>query len=182
MAQTERAGGISNDAVKSATGKGWDDWFAILDTAGGLTRPHKEMALYLSEEHNVPDWWCQMVVVGYEQERGLRAKHQTLDGYEASVSRTFNAPVEALYDAWANQATRASWLPDPLTVRKSTRPKSLRITWADGTDVDVNLYAKGESKSQISLQHTKLHDAEAVASAKSYWRDAFERLKDALSG
>src|SRR5215469_1117257 len=64
----------SDEAVKAKTGKVWAEWFKILDKAGAKKMPHKEIALYLYEKQKLPAWWCQMVAVGYEQERGLRQK------------------------------------------------------------------------------------------------------------
>ena len=55
---------------------------------------HKEIAVYISEKEGCPSWWCQMVTVGYEQERGLREKHQKPDGYSVSASKTVAVPVK----------------------------------------------------------------------------------------
>ena len=40
------------------------------------------------------------------------------------------------------------WARSDLTVRKVTPEKSMRITWGDGSNVDVNLYTKGEAKAR----------------------------------
>ncbi|HEY8490417.1 MAG TPA: DUF4287 domain-containing protein [Dehalococcoidia bacterium] len=177
-----RAGGVSDAAVRARTGKGWAEWFAILDAAGAVAWGHKETVRYLREEHGVPDWWCQMVTVGYEQGRGKRAPHQTPEGYQVGASKTVDVPLAALYAAWADPEVRARWLPDAgFTVRKATQDKSLRVTWVDGrTNLDVNFSPKGEGKSQVSLQHSKLEDAAAVERLRAYWREALERLKAGL--
>ena len=78
----ETYAGISADAVRAKTGKGWAEWFAVLDQAGAAKWPHKEIASFLHEQE-CGDWWSQMVAVGYEQARGLRVKHQTADGFTA---------------------------------------------------------------------------------------------------
>ena len=63
-----------------------------------------------------------------------------------------------------------------LVIRKATKPKSLRITWCDGrTNVDVNLFPKGEAKSYVSLQHTKLKDGKEVEKIKRYWAQRWRR-------
>ena len=138
---------------------------------------HTSAARYLATEHRPGDWWSQMITVAYERARGLREKHQTPDGYEANASRTFAAPVERLFGAWADEATRRRWLPKSLTVRTATPPKSLRIAWPDGTRVSVNFYAKGEGRSSVQVQHLKLADAATVAERKAYWAEALERLR-----
>ena len=176
--QSER---MSDEAVRAKTGKTWDEWFAILDAAGARSLGHKEIVALVSPEAG--PWWRQMVTVTYEQARGLREKHQTATGYTANASRTIGVPVDRLFEAWSDAALRRRWLPDAeLTIRKATPGKSLRISWGDGSNVDVGLIPKGESKSQIAVEHAKLPDAEAVARAKGYWKQALDRLQQVLEG
>jgi len=182
MAQDDKIAGIGSASVQAKTGKTWDEWFAVLDAAGAQAMPHPQIARYLQEQHGVPDWWRQMVSVGYEQARGLRQPHQKTDGFTANGSKTFSVPVATLYAACADEARRALWLPGAaLTVRKATSDKSMRITWHDGTNLDVDFYEKNAAKSQVSLQHSRLPDAETAAAMKAYWADALERLISTLA-
>lgn len=43
--------------------------------------------------------------------------------------------------------------------------------------MDVGLTPKGESKSQVAVEHAKLPDAAAVTRAKEYWKQALDRLQ-----
>ncbi len=91
-----------------------------------------------------------MVTVTYEQQRGLREVHQKSDGYAASVSKTIDAPVSDLYEAWNDAKQRARWLKSKITIRKATPNKSMRITWPkDVTSVEVNFYPKSGNKSRL---------------------------------
>jgi hypothetical protein len=58
----------SDESVQNATGK-WDEWFAILDSAGGQGMTHKEIVACLVEHHQVGPWWQQSITVAYEQAR-----------------------------------------------------------------------------------------------------------------
>jgi len=169
---------VGDAAVHSATGKGWAAWFGILDNAGASSWPHAKIAAYLHDEQGVAAWWSQTVTVGYEQARGRRAKYEQTDGFTANGSRTLNVPVDVLYAAWAEPAQRGQWLPGaPIAVNKATPGKSLRLVWTEGDSrVEVNLYAKGEQKSQVAIQHSKLADAAAAEAMKAYWRAALDRL------
>ena len=168
--------GMSDAAVRAKTGKTWPEWFAILDEAGARQMTHPQIATYLASEHGVPGWWCQMVTVGYERAHG-RAKHARPDGYSISVSKTLAVPVAKLFRAWNDPRTRARWLPDaPFTIRKVTPDKSLRVMWGERESLAIGFYAKGESKSQVALEHSKLPSAKAAAKAKAYWAEAMERL------
>jgi hypothetical protein len=173
---------MSDKAVKSKTGKAWKEWFAILDRAGAAKMTHSEIADYLHTKHAVPPWWTQMVTVTYEQQRGLRDKHQRPDGYQISVSRTINAPLSKLYKAVANEKNRTAWLREQgLIVRKATPNKTMRVTWSDGKqNLEFYFYAKGENKSQVVAQHSKIGDAKTAAKMKTYWSDALDRLRQSL--
>ncbi len=169
---------MSDGAVKAKTGKTWNDWFKILDAAGGKKMTHQERVAFLNKKHNVGPWWQQMVAVTYEQARGLRDKHQKPEGYEVSVSRTINAPVSKAFKAWTDEKPRKAWLPSDFKIRKAIANKSLRITWEDGkTSVAVAFIPKGAGKSQVVAQHSKLADAKAAANMKTFWADALDRLK-----
>jgi len=180
--EVKKAARMGDAAVQAKTGKTWGEWFAILDKAGARKMGHKEIATYLHERRGLPGWWAQMVTVGYEQGRGLRAKYEKPSGYAISGSKTIGVSVARLYEAWQNQKARGRWLEESgLAVRKATPRKSMRITWADGqTSVDVNFYAKGDGKSQVTVQHSKLADAKQAESMKAYWADRLERLKGML--
>jgi uncharacterized protein YndB with AHSA1/START domain len=169
--------------VKAKTGKDWAEWFRILDEAGAQQMNHKQIVAYLVEQHQVEAWWRQMVTVTYEQARGLRAKHEVTGGFQVSRSRTLAAPAIRVFAAWEEAGQREQWLRDAgLTVRKATPPKSLRITWGDGeTRLDVELYPKGEGKTQVTVQHSGLKDAAQAEQMKTYWAEALSRLEAFLS-
>jgi hypothetical protein len=182
--ESETYAGMASAAVLAKTGKGWQEWFALLDGAKASTWPHKEIAAFLHDEHGVPGWWCQMVTVGYEQARGKRVQHQRADGkFAASASKTIDAPIERLFDAFRQESARDGWLgTSGITIRKSTRPKSMRITWKDGTSVSVSFIKKGPAKSQVAIEHEKLTRAGDVARMKRAWGTALDKLKTKLEG
>ncbi len=175
---------VSEASVVEKTGRGWEEWLDLLDDWGAGERAHKEIARWLAEEQGVPGWWAQTVTVGYERARGGRAVGEHADGFSITASKTVNAPVDRLFDAWVDEQQRRRWLPDgQLTERTSTRPKSARFDWGDGsTRVIVGFEVKGESKSSVGLAHERLPDAEEAERMKAYWRARVARLKEVLEG
>jgi len=172
--------GIGSEAVRAKTGKGWAEWFAVLDKAGAAKWPHKEIAKHL-HALGCGDWWSQMVTVGYEQARGLRVKHQVASGFSASASKTVAVPIAKLYAAWIDAKTRAKWLRGArFTVRTATKDRSLRITWSDETNVDVMFFSKGPTKSQVAIEQRKLSSVKDVERVKKFWGGALEQLKQLL--
>lgn len=182
MSPAQRDPGMSDAAVEKATGRDWAGWFRILDKAGAMKMPHREIAAYLHEKEGVRAWWCQMVTVGYERARGLRLKHQKADGFSMTASRTVEAPVSRLFAAWADAKRRAAWLQDAsFTVRRATRPRSMRITWVDGrTNVEANFMVKGTGRSAVAVEHNKLASARDVTRLKTYWGRQLDQLKELL--
>ncbi len=162
---------IGDDAVKRATGRNWAEWLELLDKAGAKKMEHRDIATMVSEKFGAPPWWSQMVTVTYERERDLREVHQTATGYVANVSRTFAMPVDALFDVFRRVAKKAKY-----KERKATAPKSLRLTAPDDTSVEVGFYAKGDSKSSVAVQHSKLTSQKDVAKRKEYWRGVLDAL------
>ena len=150
--------GMSDEKVKAKTGCTWERWVYSLDRKKAGQMTHREIATLINEKYKVDGWWSQMVTVGYERIKGLRARGQRRDGsYEAGKSRTFNVPVTTLFDAWADETVRRRWLNETgVEVRTATAPKSMRLGWPDETIVAAWFEAKGKSKSTLSLAHTKL--------------------------
>lgn len=177
---TGKLAGITSDAVRLATGKGWDEWLMVLDADGAADMTHAEIAIHLSENRGVGPWWSQMVTVGYEQGRGRRVKHQKTDGFSVSSSKTVGVPLAKLYSLWADAKRRKVWLAEPIEIRTATKNKSMRISWSDGTIVSVNFYAKGAGKSMVQVEHVKLKGAAIAAKMKAVWKTRLQRMSDGL--
>ena len=175
--------GMSDAAVKAATGCNWKRWVAALDRVNAHTWPHRQIAEYVHTKFKVQAWWTQTVTVGYERIRGLRAIGQRRGGsYEATKSRTFPVPVSRLFEAFAEARPRARWLPGvKLTVRKATPHRSVRITWDDGTSVEVWLTAKGPGRSSAQVAHRKLPSRESVILTKAFWTERLDALETLLT-
>ena len=174
--------GMSNAIMLEKTGRTWEDWVRVLDEHGADRMAHSEIANLLSSKYKVPSWWTQMVTVGYERLKGLRARGQRRDGtYEASKSRTFDLPVATLFEAWADAKIRRRWLDEPaVMVRTATAPKSMRLGWPDGTIITVGFTAKGPAKSAVALAHTKLPDRETADRLKAYWAQRLDELAELI--
>jgi uncharacterized protein YndB with AHSA1/START domain len=174
----------SDDAIRDRTGRGWEEWFDLLDDWGAAERPHREIARWVAEQQGVDPlaWGAQAVTFSYERTRGLRAAGEHADGFAITATKTVAVPVDRLYDAFVDEALRAKWLPeDELRVRTATKPKSARFDWGEGdTRVNVTFIAKGDAKSTAALQHARLPDAQEAERMKAFWRNGVAALKDVL--
>jgi uncharacterized protein YndB with AHSA1/START domain len=177
--------GQTNANLQKNTGKGWREWFRILDAWGAKERKHGEIAGHLLDEYGVPGWWAQSITVGYERSRGLRAKHQTLSGlFQVSVSKTFPIGVGRLFKAFTEASRRNKWLErGTLKVRTTQKDRTARFDFRDGSSRVVAFFdPKDRNKTTVTVQHEKLRDAGAVEDMRAMWKERLARLADFLQG
>ena len=178
----------SDDAVRKATGQGWDHWFRTLDSFGqdlGHTERAKQLAAAAPE---VPGWWVQGITVEYERERGLRKFGQASKGdFQVSVSKTapwtaaecYRRVVATPLLANAEWTEGATWNTDGgrVEVRRADG-KMLRWFWfdADGKSTVVVDFVAGEGKTQIVVGHSGLASAAARDLYRAKWKEALGQV------
>lgn len=175
----------SGEGVRRATGRDRDQWFALLDGWGAAGRPYREIADWLTREHDLSKWWTQKLIVEYEQARGLRPAGVRPDGtFTVTASKTVDVPVERLFEAFVDPKLRRRWLPGAkMRKRTSERGRSARFDWENGsTRVSVGFLGKGQAKSQVGLEHEHLPDTGSAEKMKAFWRERLEALKALLEG
>jgi hypothetical protein len=176
----------SDAAIRERTGRGWEEWFDLLDEQGMAERTHREIARWVAELLGVVPlaWAPQAVTMSYERARGGRAVGQHPDGFTITASRTVAVATERLYDAFVDDTRRARWLADgELRERTATRPRSARFDWGDGTTrVNVTFLAKSAEASTVAVEHVRLPDADAAERMKTWWRARLTELKARLEG
>jgi uncharacterized protein YndB with AHSA1/START domain len=174
----------SDDAIRERTGRGWEEWFDLLDEWGATERPHREIARWVAGRLDIHPlaWNAQAVTAGYERTRGLRAPGEGVHGFTATATKTVAVPVDRLYHAFVDEPLRASWLPDgELHERTATKPNSARFDWGDGESrVHVGFEPKGEGKSTAVLRHERLAGTQETERMKTFWRERVAKLKEVL--
>lgn len=178
-----RVAGISDESVRTKTGRTWAEWVRALDAKEARRMPHRDIARLLQDEWDVPLWWAQSVTVAYERIRGLRDVGQRREGaYDVNKSKTLPVPIGALYEAFGARKRRV-WAEDAtLTVRKANREKSIRFVDAEGRPVNVHFWEKGPEKSQVTLQHGGLPSKAEAARARELWTRRLAALTAMLRG
>ncbi|HEX9751080.1 MAG TPA: SRPBCC family protein [candidate division Zixibacteria bacterium] len=198
----ERA--ISDGTVKSATGKSLKQWYAILDKFGADKKGHTAGAAYLHNSHDLSGWWSQMVTVRYEQDRGLRAVGQRMNGrYEVSIQRTIAAAQKQAYAAFTDPKLLSKWFTTKARIdlrpggrysnsdgdqgeyRTVTPPRRVRFTWENekhcpGSLVEATFTPSGKGKVAVRIQHTKLPDAKGRDDMRMGWSWTLDSLKSFL--
>jgi hypothetical protein len=174
----------SDETIRERTGRGWEEWFDLLDDWGAADKTHREIARWLAGQQGIHPlaWNAQAIAGSYERSRRGRRVGQHEDGFTVTATKTVAVPVERLYDAFVDASLRAAWLPDgELRERTATKPRSARFDWGgDGTRVHVSFAAKGEAKSTAALSHERLRDGAEAERMKAFWRERVAGLKAVL--
>lgn len=174
----------SDDAIRQRTGRGWEEWFALLDGWDAAGLGHRETARRIAAELGIAPlaWNAQAITTSYERARGLRVVGQRADGFAVTATRTVAVPLESLFEAVVDPSSRARWLPgDRLAVRTSTAPRSARFDWADdGSRVVATFSAKGDARSTVTIEHARLPGAGEADRMKAFWREHLLALKSRL--
>jgi hypothetical protein len=174
-----------SEALRRTTGRDRAEWFAVLDAWGAADREYRDIAAWLTDEHDLSSWWAQKLIVEYEEARGLRAPGIRPGGtFAVGASKTVGVPVDRLVEAFIDSELRERWLPGASLSLRTSRPgRSARFDWeADGTRLNVDFAPKGESRSQVAVEHDHLPSAAVAEETKTFWRDRLNALKELLEG
>ena len=196
---------MSDEAVQKATGRDWDDWFALLDAGRAGELNHKGIVALLEAEIESM-WWRQAVAVEYEKARGLRVTGET-DGGSFQVGAQKSFPVSA-EDSWRLLVSSAAieiWLGEgvgPAPVRGAQYATTEGITgkfrvvkewshvrlswqprgWQKPSILQVRVTPRGAGKSVISFHHEGLPSKRTREEMKLRWQQALLALADIVGG
>ncbi|MDR6908040.1 hypothetical protein J2X63_003748 [Agromyces sp. 3263] len=163
--------GVGDDAVRRATGRDRDEWFALLDGAGAVAWAHPAIAGWLTAEQQVDPWWAQSLTVAYEQARGIRRPGQRQDGtFEASVTRTVDLGTEAALRALAAIVTLQLDV-DPLALNLTAKHPTARFPLDGGEFVLASASPLGDGRSSIGLTWGRMPDGSRLAEVKARMRE-----------
>ena len=169
----------SSPALRRTTGRDRAEWFAMLDAWGAGGRPYREIADWLKTEHGLSNWWAQKLIVEYEEARGLRDPGVRRDGsFEVSASRTIDAGIDDVLDAFVLPGARDRWLPGVAIGGVDRDSARLRFTWTDGgSRVTASLSQASVGETLVVVQHDRLRDPKAAETMKTFWRERLTELK-----
>jgi uncharacterized protein YndB with AHSA1/START domain len=171
----------SDDAIRQATGRTWEEWFQLLTESRMESRTHEEIVGFLENEHSVPSWWRQTITNNYEQKLG-RLRDGMPEGFQIHVTRALAFPVETVYAMWADDAQRARWMRkadfEP-TARKA--PGTVRGKWLpNDSRLEVEVVSAGAGGCELRIVHRKLPNEEAALRMKDLWTVTIDRMVSKL--
>jgi hypothetical protein len=167
----------SDEIIRRRSGRGWEEWFDLLDAEGMADRSHREIAKWVAGLLGVDPlaWPAQAVTKSYERARVGRAVGEKDDGtFTVTASKTVAVPAERLYPALV--ADPARWFGDGLAERTTTSPRIARYDRGE-TRVALFVDAKADAKATVTVQHSRLADAAEADRMKAFWRDRLAEVK-----
>lgn len=172
----------SDETIRRNTGRGWDEWVALVDAGPGRDAGHAAIARWLVQEHGLGGWWAQTVTVGYERITGLRLPGQMADGtFTANRSKALDASVEELRELVLDDESRRELFPGMVaTLRSRPTAKALRVRLDDagGDPLGSVLFSFEPSgaRTRLVVTHEKLPTAASVTVWKDFWGDWLDSL------
>lgn len=178
---------MSDEKIRTGTGRGWDDWVALVAGGPGREASHTEIATWVGDTYEIPGWWAHGVAVGVRRLTGQRVPGQMADGSYA-VSRTKTLPI-AETDLREILLGTESWslllpgLDVTLRSRPTTKVPRFAIT-DDGVPVGsvlVTLGAVGTDRCRTTMSHEKLASSADGDLWKDFWAEWLQVVSDAIS-
>jgi hypothetical protein len=173
---------ISEEAVRKATGKSWEDWFAVLNAIKAAELSHPAIAGKLYDDYGIEGWWAQMIAVEFERSIGRRETGRCCDGtYAASSSKTLQGGMDAVLERWqalvdpAQDFNGVAFSAEP-GVNKTDKWRYWRVKLADGSRINVNITQKDASRALLSVQHESLQYKEDIERWKAFWKGYLSNL------
>jgi uncharacterized protein YndB with AHSA1/START domain len=176
----------SDDRIRERTGRGWEQWFDLLDDWGSHEMKHRDIARKVAAELDIDPlaWNAQAITKSYERTRQGKLAGEQEDGFTVNVSRTMAASAATAFEAFTDDTSRSAWLPDaPLRARTATAPRTAHFDWADdGSRVHVYFVEKDGGRTTVTVRHARLARAEIADATKLAWRERLVALKAYAEG
>jgi len=189
---------VSDENAKKETGRGFAEWWTLLDAFGGPAKGRREIGNHLVNELKVDPWWSATLQVEYERHKGLVEKDGKGKGYTICATKSLKAPPERCWELFATGKALDGWFgPENVfdlkpggslsnadgnaaDVRGVTPGKTIRLVWKDasapGTPVEVKLQP-APGKTTVMVTHDRLQTREEADGLRAAWSEALDRLK-----
>lgn len=195
--------GKSDEAVKKATGKSWDEWFKILDKEDASKLSHKDIVLLLQNKGLIKKgkglsaarpfnagWWAQSIVVGYEEKIGRRVfGAKTTGNLTVTVGKSMNGSVDDVLKKWEGLVKGKKEF-NKVKIKGDSRISSTKewrywkVDMEDSSKLMVGIgpsaalrtSPKGDKQSAFSITMDKLKGEKEVEKWRVYWKEFLDNL------
>lgn len=189
---------VTDEACVAATGRGFADWFAFIESAGLAAKRRDAIQAIYSETGRGKDvWWPTTIWVEYERARGIVVKKDGRpEGYNICCTKGFKLSPDELFPHFATEAAFGAWVAGWTGTMEEgaefrcgeatgrigrVRPgKDVRMEWRSPgfgpTEIEVQLTVMG-GKTIVNFFHKRIATRPEADGLRRAWGDALDRLK-----
>lgn len=155
----------------------------LLDDAGAKNWTHEETAAWINAIFRLTvGGGRRSSLQGYERMTGRREDHQWPDDFIVDISKSFNAPVGQLVEAFVHEHNRELWL-EPGTISLQSLKYGRRARFnvhSDRSRLDAQFSARSSETSMVALSHDHIGTREEFEAWRSFWNQRLTRLATLL--
>ncbi len=189
---------VTDESCRTATGRALSEWFAFLDSIGGLKKGRRASMMEMWTP-GTDSWWATTIYVEYEAHHGVRKKDGLPEGYSICATKSINAEPAKVFATWADPASFAKMFGDNArqelregaglscdagckgTYTRIRENKDLRFTWehpgcTSPMLVDVT-FQENKGKTVINVMTSRIQSRAESDGLRIAWSDALSRLK-----
>ncbi len=184
-------------ACKQHTGKGFAEWFALIESKGFAERRRDAIQMVYEATGRGKDvWWPTTIWVEYERSRGVVKKDGRPEGYNICCTKGFKLTPAQLFPHFASEAALAAWIPgwsgevkegakfrcgDATGEVGRIRPeKDIRMAWSSPgfgpTEIEIQFNVTA-GKLTINFYHKRIGTRAEADGLRRAWGAALDRLK-----
>lgn len=189
---------VSDENAKRDTGKGFAEWWKLLDAFGGPAKGRREIGVLLFGELKVDAWWSATLQVEYERHKGVVEKDGKGKGYTICATKSVKAAPEKCFEMWATGKALDGWFGpgnvldlkaggslsngdgNAAEVKGVTPGKTIRLIWKDasapGTPVEIK-FQPAPGKTTVMVTHDRLQTRDEADGLRAAWGEVLDRMK-----
>ncbi|MEX2596896.1 MAG: hypothetical protein WEC59_08200 [Salibacteraceae bacterium] len=163
--------------VLNETGKTMQQWFSELAQKKFECIHWKDQIEKLAENYDLEASWAEYIAMSYCSECGLPWKDQAYKGFEITVTKTVNQPINSvltLTKEWFEHEQRV--------VQKSRLNGSkIKYEWVnDQSHIDVKLKSINKEKTKMVIKHDGLKSQVDASVMRNFWKEHMRTMVESL--
>ncbi|MEQ9188739.1 MAG: hypothetical protein RLP15_13475 [Cryomorphaceae bacterium] len=163
--------------IVSESGRNWKQWFNELSSAKFVGLSCDEVEDVLVNQYGIERNWARRITNRFAAKHSFHSGEAEKPCFKISVRKTFDHPFnEVLWNAsqWLKSEQRA-------TDTALHNGNQLTCEWrTDHSKVAIRFTKKGESKTEMTLQHNRIHSRLDADTMRNFWEESLKGMVEAL--
>ncbi|NQV53924.1 MAG: hypothetical protein HQ500_12115 [Flavobacteriales bacterium] len=165
------------DDIVVESGRNWTQWYNELDSPKFRGSSCDEVEDILVYEYGIERNWARRITNRFAAKHSFHSGTEDLPCFEISVRKTFDYPINEVFwnaSQWFESEQRA-------TETELLNGNLLTCQWkTDHSKIEVKFHKKGEGKTQMILQHDRIHSRMDAEIMRNFWKESLRGMVEAL--